>query len=265
MRRLATISVLFASGGLISGCGSSGHATSTVRASSATTAKTATSGGASRSGSTPAPRSSTASLRARAQARAFADAVNLRASDIPGFRRSSLDEHASGEKRAEKELLRCVGSVGASRGLVESGSGDFQHQASIISLSVSSEVSVAQTPALADKQLAAFRSGSVPKCLSHYFSSLLSGQRYQGAKVSPVSTKQGSPPAPGTTGSFGLRFTATVTLHRIPIPLYIDILGFVKGSAEVSLFATGLPEPVPAHIEEHLFMLLLARAKRHAA
>jgi hypothetical protein len=158
-----------------------------------------------------------------------------------------------------------VGSVGTSRGLVESGSGDFQHQASITSLSVSSEVSVAETPAAADKQLAAFRSGSLPKCLSHYFSRLLSGQRYQGATVSPVSTKQGSPPAAGTTGSFGLRFTATVTLHRIPIPLYIDILGFVKGSAEVSLFATGLPEPVPASIEEHLFSLLLARAKRHTA
>jgi len=156
-----------------------------------------------------------------------------------------------------------VGGAGASQGLVESSSGDFQHHASIISLSVSSEVSVAQTPALADKQLAAFRSGSLPKCLSRYFSKLLSGQKYKGATVSPVSTKQGSPPAPGTTGSFGLRFTVSVTLHRIPIPLYIDILGFVKGSAEVSLFATGLPEPVPASLEEHLFKLLLARARSH--
>lgn len=257
MRRLAAISVLLASGGLLTGCGSGGHATSTAaRTSSTTAAKTAPSGSASRS--------SAASSAARTQAAAFARAVNLRASDVPGFHRSSSHEqHAAGEKRAEQELLRCAGSVGAGKALVESGSGDFQHQASIVSLSVSSEVSVARTPTLADKELAAFRSGGLPKCLSHYFSKLLSGQEYHGAKVGAVSTKQGSPPAAGTTGSFGLRFTATVTLHRIPIPLYIDILGFVKGSAEVSLFATGIPEPVPAKIEEHLFSLLLARAKTH--
>jgi hypothetical protein len=182
---------------------------------------------------------------------------------VPGFHQSSSHEHAAGEKRSEQELLQCTGSAGASRGLVESGSGNFQHHASIVSLSVSSEVSVAQTPALADKQLAAFRSGSLPKCLSRYFSKLLSGQDYKGATVGPVSTKQGSPPAAGTTGSFGLRFTVSVTIRRIPIPLYIDILGFVTGSAEVSLFATGLPEPVPARIEEKLFSLLLARAKSH--
>ncbi len=265
MRRLAAISALLVSGGLLTGCGSSGHAASTAsKTSSSGTVKAAPASGAARSGGASAARPGAASSLARVTARAFARAVNLRASDVPGFRRSSTHEqHAAGERRAEQELLRCVGSVGASRGLVESGSGDFQHQASILSLSVSSEVSVAQTPALAEKELAAFRSGSLPKCLSRYFSKLLSGQRYQGASVSPISTKQGSPPAPGTTGSFGLRFTATVTLHRIPIPLYIDVLGFVKGSAEVSLFATGLPEPVPAKLEEHLFSLLLARANTH--
>jgi hypothetical protein len=101
------------------------------------------------------------------------------------------------------------------------------------------------------------------RCLSHYVSGLLDSQRYHGAKISPVTTKQGSPPAVGTAGSFGLRFTATLTLHSVPIPLYIDILGFVEGWAVVSLFATGLPEPVPAKIEEQLFSLLLARAKSH--
>lgn len=257
MHRLAAISVLLASGGLLTGCGSGGHAASTsAKTRSATSAKVTPSSGA--------PGSGAASSLAQTQATAFARAVNLQASDVPGFHRSSAHEqHAAGEKRAEQELLRCAGSAGAGKGLVESGSGDFQHQASIISLSVSSEVSVAQTPALADKQLEAFHSGGLPRCLSHYFSKLLSGQKYHGAKVGPVSTKQGSPPAAGTTGSFGLRFTATVTLHRLRIPLYIDILGFVKGSAEVSLFATGIPKPVPAKIEEHLFSLLLARAKAH--
>jgi len=259
MRLLAAISVLLASGGLLVACGGSGNTASTPARTSSSATKTAPP-----RARTP-PRSSAASAHARAQALAFARAVNLRAGDLPGFHASSEHEHhGAGEKRLEAELLRCADSAGASRGIAESGSGDFQRRASIISLSVSSEVSVWQTPALAAKELAAFHSGRLPKCLSHYFSGLLSNQQFRGATVSPISTKQGSPPAPGTSGSFGLRFKATVTLrHSIPIPLYIDVLGFVKGSAEVSLLATGLPEPVPAEAEEHLFRLLLARATAH--
>jgi hypothetical protein len=266
MRRTAAISVLLASGGLLVGCGGSGHTlsgASSTRPSASSATKTAPATKAAHAGAN-APRGSAATALARAQARAFAHAVNLRAGDLPGFRPSSADEHhGAGEKRLERELFRCVGSTGAGDQLVESSSGDFEHHASILSLTLSSEVNVAPTPALAAKELTAFHSGVLPKCLSHYFSGLLDSQSFRGARVSPVSTKQGSPPAAGATGSFGLRFTATVTLHHIPIPLYIDILGFVKGSAEISLFATGLPEPVPAKIEEHLFTLLLERAKTH--
>jgi hypothetical protein len=275
MRRTAAISVLLASGGLLIGCGGTTRAASSqakhraTSSSSATATRSRSAGGkagtGSHGGSAALPIGGAERL-AQARGLKFADEVNLRASDVPGFRASPKDqEHAAGERRLEQELLRCVGSAGASRGLVESGSRTFQRQASIISQTVSSEVTVARTPALAEKQLAEFHSGVLPRCLSHYFSGLLGGQRYHGAKLSPVTTKQGSPPAPGTTGGFGLRFTATLTLHSIPIPLYIDILGFVDGSAQVSMFATGIPEPVPAKIEEHLFTLLLRRAKTHKA
>ncbi|MGO9321544.1 MAG: hypothetical protein ACLQBY_12175 [Solirubrobacteraceae bacterium] len=256
---MPAISVLLASGGLLAGCGSGGHAASTAaRTTRPSTARTAPAGGAG------ASRTTGAGPLARARAKAFARAVNLRAADLPGFRASSeREQHAAGEKRLERELVGCVGSAGASRGLVESGSGTFERHASIVSQSVSSEVTVAQTPAQAAKELAAFHSGRLTRCLSHYFTGLLGSQKYHGAIVSPVSTKQGSPPAPGATGSFGLRFRATVTLHAIAIPLYVDILGFVDGSAEVSLFATGIPAPFPAAIEEHVFTLLLKRAKTH--
>lgn len=273
MRLTAAISVLIASGGLLAGCGGATHAASSqakrsnATSTSARKAHAGQPGHASSAGGKAgkAPRSAAAAL-ASASARAFASVVNLRASDVPGFHSSPRDEkHSAGEERIERELLLCAGSAGAGHSLVASGSGTFQRQASIVSQSLSSEVSVAQTPALAARQLAAFRSGLLRKCLSHYVSGLLDSQRYHGAKISPVTTKQGSPPAAGTTGSFGLRFSANLTLHSVAIPLYIDILGFVDGSAEVSLFATGIPEPVPAKIEEHLFSLLLARAKSHRA
>ncbi len=260
MRRMAAISVLLASGGLLTACGKGGNIPSTAARTSSASAKPAPTGGAGAPGAAGAP----GSAPARARAAAFARAVNLTAADLPSFHASSEREHhAAGEKRVEQELLRCVGSAGAAKGLVESGSGTFERHASIVSQSVSSEVSVAQTPALAAKELAAFHNGRLLRCLSRYFTGLLGSQRYHGAIVSPVSTKQGSPPAAGMTGSFGLRFTATITVRAIHIPLYVDVLGFVDGSAVVSLFATGIPAPFPAAIEEHLFSLLLQRAKTH--
>ena len=128
-----------------------------------------------------------------------------------------------------------------------------------------SGVTIEQTPALAAKELAAVRSERGRACISHYVTLLFKGQKYEGASVGPVSVSSGSPPAPGTTGSFGLRITTTITLHHIKIPFYMDFLGFVYGPAEVMLRSFSLPEPFPAATEERLFSLLLTRAKTHGA
>jgi len=204
--------------------------------------------------------------KARVQARAFASAVNLKASDLPGFHVSSEHQHpGAAEKRAEPELLQCVGAAGAKKTAVEVGSKNFERGASVITQSVSSQVTVARTAALAAKELASIRGGHLQGCLSRYFNQLLRSQNLHGAKVGAVSTKHGSPPAPGTGGSFGLRFTETLTLRGLRIPFYVDILGFVKGRAEVSLFTFGVPRQFPAALEEQLFSLLLERAKAHSA
>jgi hypothetical protein len=264
MRPTVAIPVLVVSGVLLAGCGGGGHVaakTSTSSTGSAAT-KTTHGGGAQ---TTPGTASSTAT----AQARAFASAVNLKASDVAGFHVSSEHQHqGAAEKRLEPELLRCVGGAGANRPVeasAEASSQDFERGASILTESVSSEVTVARTPALAAKGLAAIRGGHLQGCLSRYFNQLLKSQNLHGASVGPVSTKQGSPPARGADGSFGLRFTETLTLRGLRIPFYIDILGFVKGPAEVSLFTFGVPRPFPAALEERLFLLLLERAKAHKA
>ena len=102
------------------------------------------------------------------------------------------------------------------------------------------------------------------RCLARYLKQLLASTNLHGAKVGPVSTKQGSPPRPGSDGSFGLRFIETVTLHGLHIPFYVDILGFVKGRAEVSLFTFAVLREFPAALEEQLFSQLLERAKTHS-
>jgi len=250
---MAAISVLLASG-LLAGCGGGGHSTTAASKSSSAASK----------GSSAASKGSASASRARA----FARAVNLRASDLPGLRASSEHHHETPaeEKRRERELLHCVGSggsssTGTSPGLVEASSKNYERNAGLASVSVSSEVSVARTTAVAAGELQAFHSSRVRGCLSHFFDALLESQNIHGASVGPVSTKQGSPPAPGMTGSFGLRFTAAITLRGVHVPFYLDILGFVDGPARVSLSTFGLPRPFPASAEEQLFSLLLRRAK----
>jgi hypothetical protein len=258
MRRMAAIAVLLATGGPLAGCGKGGLITVTTPAHSATTA----SAPATHPGGAPAAPQTGGTLT-KAQAQAFVRAVNLKDTDVPGFRVSGEHKHepeTSAEKRLKPELRHCFGSAGETKALAESSSGKFERSAGLASQSASSEVTVGSS-ALTAKELGAIRGGHLPACLSHYFELLLESQDLHGASVGPVSSKEGSPPAPGMTGSFGLRFTATITLRGVRVPFYVDILGFADGPAEVTLSTFGLPQPFPATLEDQLFSLLVERAR----
>ncbi len=251
----AALAVLLATGVTLAGCGKD------ERLAPTGTAGRQAATGAHRGHAVTPSRSAASSA---AKALAFARAVNLRASDVPGFSVSSESRHERGsaaERRLERELHRCVGSASETSSLAEASSPQLERKASLASQSVSSAVSVERSPAAGAEVLASFRSGRLRTCLSHYFDLLLAGESLHRASVSPVSVKHGSPPAPGMTGSFALRFTATITVDHVPIPFYVDILGFVDGPAAVTLLTSGIPEPIPAKLEEHLFSLLVERAK----
>jgi hypothetical protein len=240
---------LFLASGSIAGCGGGGHPSPTSATHSGT------SGHATRAKPITKP-----------HALALAHAVNLRAADLPGFSESGREAHeheTAAEKRLEHEMLKCVGALGAGKAVAEASSKDFKLERGIVNLSVHSEVSVAPSPALAAKNLAALRGKRVRACLSRYLTLFFKASAHGGSAVSPVSIASGTPPAPGAAGSFGWRISATFTVHRIPIPFYFDILSFAYGPAEVTLFSSGLPEPFPAKAQEKLFSLLVTRAERH--
>jgi hypothetical protein len=263
MRRLVAASVLLAAGAGIGGCGK-GQPTASVTVTQGTSATT-TAQATKASPTAPAQ----ASSQAKTRARAFANAVNLSANDLTGFTPSS--EHSrhhetAREKHLGQELHACVGSGhGATQPLVEATSGEYERKGTLARQSVSSNVTVESSATLATEDLTALRNSRVRSCLSLYFEHELAGVGSQGARVTKVSTKYGSPPAPGTAGSFGLRITATLTFHRLTLPFYVDYLGFVDGPAEVSLVSMGTPLPFPASAEEQLFSLLVERAKTHSA
>jgi hypothetical protein len=255
MRRILTTVLLLAIGGALGGCASGSH----------TAARTATEAAASTLAPHTLPGSSAQAASkplTKAQARAFAQAVNLRAADLPDFKVTSEHEHeTAAEKRLEHDLLRCVGAKGSEHpALAEVGSKEFERETNAFEQSVQSEVSIARTAGLAAKELAELRSNHVRVCLTHYLTLLFKSQKYNGASVSPVSISQGTPSAPGTQGSFSWRITSAIALKGVRVHFYIDILGFVYGPAEVSLFAAGVPQPFPAANEEQLFSLLVKRA-----
>jgi len=225
------------------------------------------SGASSTHSSTPAAARSSAAAStqlARRRALAFANAVNLTASDVPPFTPSSQNESSSpSEQQAERQLRRCAGPVASARGLAEVSSKNFQLKHDVLQLSVSSEVDVAPSSAQAAQNLAAIRSAHVRSCFSRYLEELFKGPQFAGGAVSPVSIQAGTPPAPGTTGSFGWRAIAAFTVQSIRVHLYLDMLGFVDGPAQVTLFSSGVLRPFPAAVQERLFSLLLVRAKAH--
>jgi hypothetical protein len=193
--------------------------------------------------------------------------VNLSAADVPGFsvdKREHKGETAA-EKRLDREMARCAGGLSSHEKLIEATSSKFKSRHGLPEVGVSSEVSVARTPGLAARELAAIRSAHARACVSRYLDLLFKGKSFQGASISPITIVAGTPPAPGTSGSFAWRIKVTVTVKGTRIPFYFDILGFVYGPAQVVLLSSGFPIPLPAAIQQRLFVLLVERAKAHGA
>jgi hypothetical protein len=255
MRRTAFLLALVLACASLSACGKGGSASTASHTPAVT--------GTSTSGQVGQPST-------KAQALTFAHAVNLTATDVPGFIATPKQHSTSAsERRLERELRRCTGAqesevLGSRNAVAEVSSPDFELKHGILDLSVSSEVSVAQSAAQAAGSLPAIHSERVRACVSRYLTQLLKSQHTGAAAVTGVSIASGTPPAPGTSGGFGWRITAKLAYRGIRLNFYLDILGFVDGPAQVTLTSSGALRPFPARAEEELFSLLLARAKAHS-
>jgi hypothetical protein len=257
MRRTFILPVLVLAGALFASCGKGSVTVTSGQASAAR------SGGPTASSPPPAspPGGQTPDKQ---RAVAFARAVNLTSADVPGFAATEKHDSSSGnEKQLERQMLRCAGLSGSAKAVAEESSKSFRLKHQIIDLSVSSEVAVESSAAQARKGLSAIRSSHVRGCFSRYLQQIFKGERVTGATPGPVTIQSGTPPAPGMSGSFGWRVTATFDVHGIKVPIYLDFLGFVDGPSEVTLLSSGLLQPFPAAIQQHLFSLLLSRARSH--
>jgi hypothetical protein len=66
--------------------------------------------------------------------------------------------------------------------------------------------------------------------------------------------------AAGDDGHWGLRWTVTLAVGKLRVPVYLDFLGYAAGRDELSLLAYGMERPFPAALEQRLASITVARA-----
>lgn len=244
MRRLLPGLAALGAGALLAGCGGSSHSSSST---------TGTAG------------SSPPSLT-QAQAVAIARAVNLQPADVAGFKAipPSGSETAQ-EKALSRELEKCAHAAGEAHKLAEAKSDEFKRAVRGLPQEVSSSVSIEQSPAYAEQDLKAIRSPRGQSCIVKLVNSALKAKNLGGAKAGAASISEGTPPAAGTNGAFGIRLDVPITVQGVTVQAYFDFLGFVHGSEEVTLQSIGVNQPFPAATQEHLYGELVAHARVHPA
>jgi hypothetical protein len=198
----------------------------------------------------------------RARAVAVAHAVNLTGADLPGFTGSPSHSSAA-ERQFGARVARCAGGTGPGAALANVDSADFAKTSAggIAEADASSNVTVVRTPSLAAQDLRVVRSARGRGCLVAAVNQLLHAMRTATVGFGPVSVATADLGAPGSGGSFGLRFRSTAVAGGVRLPFYIDTFGFRLGRAEISLTTLGILTRFPAAEEQRLFARLLARAK----
>jgi hypothetical protein len=202
----------------------------------------------------------------KAQAAAYAHAVNLRASDLPDMDVSKPEHEEKAPTHTGLQLARCAGELDplprvlARSSPIEEGE---EEQAKEV---ISSSVEVLPTPAVAAEHDAASISPRGLRCLERYIPAALAKGNGRRVRYGPVTLRRLPDPLPGVAGSAAIELTTTllgIPRQVAPTPphVYIDVLGFVSGAAEVNLVAVGFPEPVGEETEQRLISLLYARAQ----
>jgi hypothetical protein len=209
--------------------------------------------------------SAAAAAPTKAQARAFAGAVNLVAADLPGFTVTPKTKQTAADRRAGISFTRCAGGTPSSRDIVDVDSHDFARAGAdgISELDASSNVSVVSSSHLASRDLARARSPRTKTCLIRGLDQLLSSMKLKGVKFGKFTATSDRRPAPGSNGTFGLRFRVTATAAGVRLPFWFDFRGFRLGPAEVTLSTFGILVPFPTADEDGLFALLVSRAQAH--
>jgi hypothetical protein len=202
----------------------------------------------------------------RAQALVFARAVNLSAGDIPGTSVEAKHRPAetAGERREERACEMRAG-WGHQHTLAEVSSPKLKRGQELEIERITSTVSVLRDESAVSRQFALLASPAARKCAARVLTRNLDDRSIRDARWGHVTVSKLPIDAPETTASVGIRIVAELEIpfNEVSIPIYVDLLGFAIGRAEIGLSAISATQPVPTSTEHELVALLLARARAH--
>jgi hypothetical protein len=211
-----------------------------------------------RGGATPLP--------SRAQALAFAHTVNLSVGDVPEASVESKREARSDarEQREDRACERLVG-LGRPHQVAEASSPKLRRGTELEIERITSSVAILSDERALARQFALLASPKLRRCAARVLTRNIDDKRLRNARWGHVTVSRLPVSAPGTSATAGLRIVADLDLpfSEVTIPMYVDVMGFAIGRAEVALTAMSATQPVPAATEQELLELLLARARAH--
>jgi hypothetical protein len=197
----------------------------------------------------------------RAQALAFARAVNLKAADVPdahGVRRRR-------EKSEGAEVSHCEHGAAGGPKVAQVASPKLVRGSELEKEEIASGVTVRPDAQATMREVSLLRSRSTRECVARAFTRRFAGMRVGEAHYGRFSISLLPVQAPGADAAVAWRIQTSVnfTLSEVSVPIYIDVLGFTDGPAEVYLSAISATQPVPSATEQRLLSLLLSRAQAH--
>ena len=217
------------------------------------------------------------------QAVSFAEAVNLRADDLPYFEEDKeKDEEAEEDRKRDERLKRdfgrCLGGIDVSSSMLYHRSPAFENPAAGEALLVESAVEVAASAALAERRADAYRSRRGKRCIAGLLIPIFREEGSTEFEIGKVTVSRLDLETPEIDGVFfAYRISTTVNVTGaesqltayVPgteaatpqtVPFFIDLIGFTVGPAEVNLTAMGAPAPVSRNFEANLLTVLHERA-----
>jgi len=254
---LAWLALGCACGAILSGCGGGQQASAAAGTSPHRPAAPAAAGTAR----TPA-KAGSAAAPSRAQALAYARAVNLTASDIPGAsataqrsRRSNALEHL--------QYRACEASVQHVREIAKAASPKLSRGSGMETEELSSSVMVLDSEHGIEREFAQLEAPKVRDCMVHVLNRWVANKTLRAARWRGVTLSRLPVHLAGASDAIGMRAVVAVEIpaSEVSIPFYVDELGFATGRTEVSVTAASPTQPVPAATEQELLTLLLARAR----
>lgn len=214
------------------------------------------------SGSSPATAPTTPPMT-KAEARSLATSLNLVHGDVPGYRASKHDNSTSpAEKAADAKLTKCAGGMPDSAKLADVSSPDFDAGTGLAMHELSSDVTVLRSAALVRKDFAAVSSGKAMSCFRPYLRTAAASGLPHGVRVLDTSITRLHPASAGTDGAFGYRMRVVIGTSTLQVPVYLDVVGFAYGAAEVTLTTMSMQRSFDAGAERQLLATLVERAHR---